>query len=112
MKRMLVVAVLLAVMGGPVAASDLGFGGGLNIGTRGVQEAAFIVMWDAAEIAPWRLGPITVPACDLVGVGMTKDFEDAYVGGGLRRGHRLISGGYNTATRKLEGRLTLLGVSF
>lgn len=112
MKRTLLIAVLLLALAAPAVASDLSLGAGLSMGTSGVREAAAVVMYDLAHIAPWQFGPVTVPDSSVTAVASTRDFEHAFIGVGLKRAHVLLNAGYNSETDKLEARITLLGVSF
>ena len=111
MKRTLLTAALLFALAAP-ALADLAIGAGLSMGTAGTREAAAVVMYDLAYIAPWQFGPVTVPDSSVTAVASTRDFEHAFIGIGLRREHILLNAGYNSETDKLEARITLLGVSF
>lgn len=112
MRTTLLLTTCLA-LAAPAVASDIGLGAGLSMGTSGVREAAVIVTYCLADIAAWQLGPVTVPASSFVTLASTRNFEDAFIGLGLRREHVILNAGYNTEGEGgWEARVTLLGVSF
>lgn len=113
MTRTMAVAALLVIAAAPAVASDIGLGAGLSMGTSGVREAAVIVTYCLADVAAWQLGPVTVPASSFVALASTRNFEDAFLGLGLRREHIILNAGYSTEDAgRWEARVTLLGVSF
>ena len=111
MKRTLLTAALLLALAAPAVADVIG-GAGMSMGTAGTKEWRFVGIYDFAEMNSWRLGPFEVPSMSLGILASTNDFAHAYIGLSARKDHLVAGVGYDTERKKVEARLTLLGVSF